>query len=52
MKIVFFLMCLFFAPLAFTACTVEDNPVPVEPTVDVENPQEEVTDQPAQAPGI
>lgn len=52
MKKVFFLMCLVFAPLAFTACTIEDNPVPPEPTVDVENPQEEVTDQPAQAPGI
>ena len=40
MKKVFFLMCLFVAPLAFTACAVED----------VDNPQEEVTDQPAQAP--
>ena len=51
MKKVFFLMCLFVAPLAFTACAVEDNPYPeVQQTVDVDNPQEEVTDQPAQAP--
>ena len=51
MKKVFFLMCLFFAPLAFTACAVEDNPNP-EPVVNVADPNEEVTDQPAQAPGI
>ena len=51
MKKVFFLMCLFFAPLAFTACSYEDNPYPEIPeTVDVDDPQEEVTDQPAQAP--
>ena len=53
MKKVFFLMCLFIAPLAYTACTVEDNPAkPEEPTVNVDEPQEEVTDQPAQAPVI
>jgi hypothetical protein len=54
MKKVFFLMCLFFAPLAFTACSIEDNPnpEPVEPIVNVDDPNEEVTNQPAQAPGI
>ena len=57
MKKVFFLMCLFFAPLAFTACSVEDNPNP-EPSVvvpdstNVDNPFETVTDQPAYAPGL
>ena len=50
MKKVFFLTCLFFAPLAFTACSIEDNPYPETQTADVDNPQEEVTDQPAQAP--
>lgn len=53
MKKVFFLMCLFFAPLAFTACSIEDNPYPeTQQTVDVDDPQEEVTDQPALAPGM
>ena len=51
MKKVFFLMCLFFFFLLFTVCAVEDNPNP-EPVVNVDDPNEEVTDQPAQAPGI
>ena len=50
MKKILFLACLFVAPMAFTACSVIDNPSePLEYNVD--NPQEEVTDQPAQAPG-
>ena len=49
MKKVYFLMCLFLAPLAFSACSVIDNPT--EPYVyNVDDPQEEVTDQPAQSP--
>lgn len=54
MKKKLFMMCLFLAPLAFTACSIEDNPTepvePVEETVNMEDPQEEVTDQPALAP--
>lgn len=52
MKKIFFLISLFFAPLAFTACSIEDNPYPETQTADVDNPQEEVTDQPALAPGM
>ena len=46
-----FLIASVFATMALTACTgIEDNPVlPVNPTTDnVDDPQEEVSDQPAQ----
>ncbi len=51
MKIVKSLICIVFAAMALTACT-NDNPVVPQddPTVvNVDNPQEEVTDQPAAA---
>lgn len=44
------LVCAVLSSMALTACTVEDNPVvlPDDPTtVNVDDPQEEVTDQPA-----
>lgn len=47
-----FLICIAFASMAFAACTTaNDNPVlPDDPTVvNVDDPQEEVTDQPANA---
>jgi len=47
-----FLIVSVFAAMALTACVgVEDNPVlPANPITDnVDNPQEEVTDQPAAA---
>jgi hypothetical protein len=50
MKKILFLICMFFAPLAFTACSVEDNPCPDYTVNNMEEPQEEVTDQPALAP--
>ena len=44
------MICLSVFALALTACDKEDNPV--EPTVvNVDDPQEEVTNQPAYAPG-
>lgn len=45
-----FLIATVFATMALTACTgIEDTPViPVNPTTEnVDDPQEEVTDQPA-----
>ena len=45
-----FLIAIVFATMALTACTgIEDTPViPTNPITDnVEDPQEEVTDQPA-----
>ena len=43
------LVCAALCAMALTSCNKEDNPyVPEEPvTVEVDNPQEEVTDQPA-----
>jgi len=47
------IICTFMAAVALTACDKEDNPVgpvePVEPEVEVvvDDPQEEVSDQPA-----
>ena len=44
------MICLSVFALALTACDKEDNPV--DPTVvNIDNPQEEVTNQPAYAPG-
>ena len=44
-----FLIATVFATMALTACTgIEDNPVVPNPITDnVDDPQEEVTDQPA-----
>ena len=44
-----FLLCMAFATMVLTACDKEDNPVnyQTDPTVNVDNPQEAVTDQPA-----
>ena len=48
------LVCLFVAAMALTSCNREDNPVPdpvyPEEVVDVDNPNEVETDQPAYAP--
>lgn len=45
------MICLSVFALALTACDKEDNPV--DPTVvNIDNPQEEVTNQPAYAPGV
>lgn len=42
------IICTFIAALALTSCDKDDNPVTDEPTVvNLEEPQEEVTDQPA-----
>ena len=49
MKTLKFLTGLFVSSMILAACQVEDNPT--EPPVYVDNPQEEVTDQPAYAPG-
>ncbi len=53
------LICSVIAATALTACTAEDNPV-VDPVIDptdtatvvVDNPSENVSDQPAYAPGM
>jgi hypothetical protein len=49
------LICMAIAAMALTACSVEDNPSsdPVFPTdsTAVANPFEQVSDQPAYAPG-
>lgn len=50
-----FVLGLFFASMLFVACSIEDNPAKPEPEpespVNIDNPQEQVTDQPAYAPG-
>ena len=50
-----FVLGLFFASMLFVACSIEDNPTKPEPEpeppVNIDNPQEQVTDQPAYAPG-
>ena len=40
-----FLICVIVASMALVACDKEDNPI----TTNVDNPQEQVTDQPANA---
>lgn len=40
-----FLICFVVASMALAACNKEDNPV----TTNIDNPQEQVTDQPANA---
>lgn len=41
-----FLLCIVVASMALASCTKDDNPTGT-PTYNVEDPQEEVTDQPA-----
>ena len=48
MKKLFILLCIAFATQVFMACTNDDNPIPG--IDDTQNPQEQVTDQPANAP--
>ena len=45
MKRIKFLALLFIASVALVSCSKEDNPV--EPTPNIDDPQEVVTDQPA-----
>jgi outer membrane biogenesis lipoprotein LolB len=47
-----FLVCLFVASLALTACSIEDNPSEDPTKVIIDDPQNEVTDEPAYAPGL
>ena len=47
MKRLKFLICIAFAAIALAACDKADNPVDSGEIVDVNNPQENVTDQPA-----
>ena len=42
-----FLICIVVASMALAACSKEDNPV----TTNIDDPQEQVTDQPAYARG-
>ena len=42
-----FLLCIAFASMVLTACIKEDNPVDDPTTVNMDDPQETVTDQPA-----
>ena len=49
MKKAKFLICIFIASMALAACSKDDNPVDTT-SANVDNPQEEVTDQPANAP--
>lgn len=45
-----FLFCMVFASMVLTACVKEDNPIDDQPTtVNLDDPQETVTDQPANA---
>lgn len=43
------LICMVFATMALAACSVDDNPVDSSTTVNIDNPQDNVTDQPANA---
>lgn len=47
MKKLLFIFCMAVAAQVFMACSKEDNPVDVDV---LDNPQEVVTDQPANAP--
>ena len=49
MKKILFLLCIAFASVAMTSCSKEDNPI-YEGVENIDNPQEVVTDQPANAP--
>ena len=41
------IICAALASMALAACSVDDNPI--EPVVNLDDPQEQVTDQPAYA---
>jgi len=52
------LICMTIAAMALTACSIDDNPnpnpvIPIDSTtVNIDNPIEAVSDQPAYAPGL
>ena len=50
MKKLFVLLCIAFASQVFMACSKDDNPVDTGNPTNITNPQEQVTDQPANAP--
>ncbi len=50
MKKVKFLIGIAIVSMALAACSKEDNPVESSPTLNLDDPQEQVTDQPANAP--
>lgn len=50
MKKMIFLICIAIASLALAACSKDDNPIDSGANVNIDNPQEQVTDQPANAP--
>lgn len=45
-----FILCITIASLALAACSKEDNPIDSGANVNLDDPQEQVTDQPANAP--
>ena len=49
MKKLLFLLCIAFASVVMTSCSKEDNPI-YDGVDNIDNPQEVVTDQPANAP--
>ena len=50
MKKMKFILCIASASLALAACSKEDNPIDSGANVNLDDPQEQVTDQPANAP--
>lgn len=50
MKKMKFILCIAIALLALAACSKEDNPIDSGANVNLDDPQEQVTDQPANAP--
>jgi hypothetical protein len=49
MKKILFLLCIAFASVVITSCSKDDNPI-YGGIDNIDNPQEQVTDQPANAP--
>ena len=45
-----FLIGIAIVAMTLAACNKEDNPVESSPTLNLDDPQEQVTDQPANAP--
>ncbi len=50
MKKVKFLIGIAIVSMALAACSKEDNPIDSPSSVNLDDPQEQVTDQPANAP--
>jgi len=50
MKKMKFILCIAIASLALAACSKEDNPIDSGANVNLDDPQEQVPDQPANAP--